>query len=129
MASTDAAASAVAALAQCLEDEYRALLAENLEQLAAVLGRKERLLAELASHCTALGAAQSDGGRASSQWAKALMRVRAMNQRNALVLAPRSAAIRARLRFLQAAVGRDAVYRADGSLGAGRLRAGQGQNA
>lgn len=109
----EAAASDLAALVECLEAEYRALLAEDLEQLDAVLARKERLLRDLASRSAAPGAS----------WKQALARVRQMNQRNALVLAPRSAAIRARLRALQSAIGRDGLYAADGSLASGGFRA------
>jgi len=130
MTSTRAAASGgLDALVECLEAEYRALLAEDHEQLEAVLARKEQLLSDLAALPAVLGSPQSDRARALAPWKLALARVRELNQRNAIVLAPRAAANRARLRFLQSALGRDTVYAADGSVVSGRLRAAQAQSA
>jgi len=113
MTPKEPAAGELAALVECLEAEYRALLAEDLEQLDTVLARKERLLRDLAARSATPGAS----------WKQTLPRVRQMNQRNALLLAPRSAAIRARLRALQSAIGRDGLYAADGSLAPGGIRA------
>ncbi len=129
MTSTDEASGTLAALVQCLEAEYRALLAEDLQELAAVMARKEQLLAQFAAQSLGHGGAQSNPGRELAQCRQALTRVRDLTQRNALVLAPRSAAVRARLRFLQAAVGRATVYAADGSIGSGRLRPSYPQSA
>ena len=124
-----AASSGLDALVECLEAEYRALLAEDHEQIEAVLARKERLLSDLAALPAILGSPQSDRARALAPWKQALARVRELNQRNAIVLAPRAAGNRARLRFLQSALGRDSVYAADGSVAAGHLRAVQAQSA
>ncbi|SPE19400.1 hypothetical protein SBBP1_100035 [Burkholderiales bacterium] len=129
MTSPDAAAvGGLDALVECLEAEYRALLAEDHERLEAVLARKEQLLSDLAALPAALGRPQSDRARAQAPWKQALARVRELNQRNAMVLAPRAAGNRARLRFLQSALGRDTGYAADGSVASGRLRAIQTQN-
>jgi hypothetical protein len=123
MASTDAAAGEFAALIDCLEAEYRALLAEDIGQLHAALARKQQLLMHLAEVPAGLGLPYGNLGPAAAPFKRALAHVHEMNRRNAQVLAPRSAAIRARLRFLQAAVGHDPVYSADGSLTSGVFRA------
>jgi len=129
MTSTDVVDSALSTLIECLQSEYRALLADDLEQLAGALERKRRLLAELSSQRLALLGATPDSRGTPAPWQQALARARDMNQRNALVLAPRWAAVRARLHFLQAAVKGDALYAADGSLGAGGFRAAYPQSA
>ena len=128
MVSTNAFAGALCALADCLEAEYRALLAEDIGQLQAALGRKQQLLMELAARPAAVGAAPGSRGQATALSRRALARMREMNRRNAQVLAPRAAALGARLRFLQAAVGRDSVYAADGSLMSGVFRAAHPQS-
>jgi len=129
MSSTHEASGTVAALLQCLEAEYGALLAADLEQLAWAISRKEQLLAQLASQTAALSAPQVDGRRELARCRQALARAQHLNQRNALVLVPRFSANRARLRFLQSAVDRDPVYGADGSIGLGRIRVGSAQSA
>jgi flagellar biosynthesis/type III secretory pathway chaperone len=104
-------------LVQCLEAEYAALLAEDYERLESVLAQKEILLARLASLSEATaGSAQGTPVRIAAPWKKAFARVRDLNQRNALVLAPRAAGNRARLHFLQSALGRGALYAPDGSV-------------
>lgn len=112
-------ANPLEALVQCLQDEYRALLAEDLPQLERVLATKQQLLAELAAATgtMAMGARQGNGQRPRAP--RALARLRALNERNALVLAPRSAGNRARLQFLQSALGRAPLYAADGSVRGG----------
>jgi flagellar biosynthesis/type III secretory pathway chaperone len=116
------------ALVHCLEDEYSALLSEDYERLGAVLAQKEQLLARLAAlPAAAIGARQGD--RAGAGATAAFTRLRDLNQRNARALTPRAAGTRARLQFLQSALGRGALYAADGSVnpalaaGAGRRRA------
>jgi flagellar biosynthesis/type III secretory pathway chaperone len=119
-----AAASSLEPLVECLEAEYSALLAEDHERLEAVLARKEQLLAQLATlPAVAVGQPQSDRARAQTPWKQAIARVRELNRRNSVVLAPRAAGNSARLRFLQSALGRDALYGADGSVAPGRIRA------
>jgi flagellar biosynthesis/type III secretory pathway chaperone len=104
-------------LVQCLEAEYAALLAEDYDRLDAVLAQKEILLTRLASLPeAAVGSAQGKPVRIAPPWKKAFARVRELNQRNALVLAPRAAGNRARLHFLQSALGRGALYAPDGSV-------------
>jgi len=127
MKSTDNAASASAqggleALVACLEDEYRALLADDHEQLDAVLVRKQQLLSQLASQ-PGFGQPQGDPARARSGL-QALERVRQLTHRNAITLAPRLLANGARLRFLQAAMGQASVYTADGSVSGARSAGG-----
>jgi flagellar biosynthesis/type III secretory pathway chaperone len=113
------------ALVRCLEDEYRALLADDHAGLEAVLAHKEQLLARLATLPElAVGAPQGDRGRAQAPWKKTLLRVRDLNRRNAIALAPRAIGNGARLRFLQAALGRANLYGADGAMAvAGRFGA------
>jgi flagellar biosynthesis/type III secretory pathway chaperone len=123
MASTQPAAGELAALVECLEDEYRALLAEDIGQLHAVLTRKQQLLTLLAGVPADLGLAYGNLRQEAAPFPRALARLHEMNRRNAQVLAPRLAGIRTRLRFLQAAVGHDSVYSADGSLTTGAFRA------
>jgi len=116
-------ADRVRALLACLDDELSALLGNDSARLDEVLARKQQLLAELAT------ASGSGGARLPPVILQALSRARRMNQRNALVLAPRSAANRARLRFLQAALGHAPTYAPDGAMNAaggqaaGRARA------
>ncbi len=129
MASPDAAASELSSLIDCLQAEYHALLAEDAGQLQAVLGRKQQLLTDLAARRAAMGAPLGKGEETTRLLKQALMRLREMNRRNALVLAPRSAVIRARLRFLQAAAGSDPVYASDGSLAPAVFRAAYPQSA
>lgn len=123
MASTNIFASELVALIDCLESEYRALLAQDIGQLSAVLAHKRQLLARLAAQPAASGTPHGNDRQASVHVRRALTRLREMNRRNALVLGPRSAVIGARLRFLQAAIGRNPVYAADGSLAPGVFRA------
>jgi len=105
------------ALVQCLEAEYAALLAEDFVRLEAVLAQKEQLLARLAALPAAgVGSPQGAPKGTLAPLKKAFTRVRDLNQRNALVLAPRAAANRARLHFLQSALGRGALYQSDGSV-------------
>lgn len=130
MASTDAAADQLGALINCLEAEYRALLTEDIGQLQAVLARKQQLLVDLTAWPTAMHAPHNKSAPAIAAVKQKLTHLRELNRRNAHVLAPRSAVIRARLRFLQAAAGRDPVYAADGSLTpAGVFRAAYPQSA
>jgi flagellar biosynthesis/type III secretory pathway chaperone len=104
-------------LVHCLEAEYSALLTEDYDSLEAILAQKELLLARLASlPAAAVGPAQGDRARAGAPWKQAFARIRDLNRRNALVLAPRAAGNRARLHFLQSALGRGALYAADGSV-------------
>jgi flagellar biosynthesis/type III secretory pathway chaperone len=116
------AAGCLNELVHCLEAEYSALLAEDHERLDAVLAQKEQLLARLASQ-PGLSPAGPGRTRALAPWRRALAHVRELNRRNAIALAPRAVGNRARLRFLQTALGRDAVYAADGSVAASQLRA------
>jgi flagellar biosynthesis/type III secretory pathway chaperone len=112
-----AAAGPLEALVLCLEDEYGALLDEDYERLDAILARKQLLLARLADlPAAAVGAPQGDRARADALARRALQHVRELNHRNASVLAPRAAGNRARLQFLQSALGRGALYAADGSV-------------
>jgi len=129
MALTDASADALSALIECLEAEYRALLAEDIRHLHAVLVRKQQLLAHLAAQPTATYAPPENGQRATTPLRQRLTHACEINRRNALVLAPRLAGIRARLGFLQAAAGREPMYAADGSLTSGVLRAAYPQSA
>ena len=120
-------AGSLGALLQCLEDEYRALLADDATQLEAVLARKEHLLAQLAADPgIALGPAR---GRPDAVATGTLTRARELNQRNALVLAPRAAANRARLRCLQSALGGVALYAADGQAAPAGAPAGARRSA
>ncbi len=106
----DAITPSINALVDCLEAEYRALLAEDAQLLEAALKSKAALIERLAGQADTRTAAAALPGRL------ALERLRQLNQRNAQVLAPRALANRARLRFLQAALGRaPALYSADGS--------------
>jgi len=119
------------ALVQCLEDEYSALLDEDYDRLERVLALKQQLLERLvALPSAAVGAPQGDRARSGSARAPAsLHQVRKLNERNAQVLAPRAAGNRARLQFLQSALGRGALYGADGSVGANRNIAAGGRSA
>jgi flagellar biosynthesis/type III secretory pathway chaperone len=128
MAQTDpATAQNLLALLACLEEEYAALLAEDAGRLEDALVRKQRLLAELASQPgLALGPRQ---GRPAPAVAQALARARALNERNAIVLQPRTVANHARLRFLQSALGAVALYGADGQSTHERMAVAQGHRA
>lgn len=122
-----AIAGTLSALLQCLEDEYSALLAEDGDRLEAVLARKEQLLARLAADPgVGLGQAQGRPG-ATSPLAEPLARARDLNRRNGVVLAPRAAANRARLRCLQSALGGVALYEADGQVASSYGAAGAGR--
>ncbi len=111
------ARSPLDALVLCLEAEYRALLAEDAQQLEAVLAQKQQLLARLAETAgAAMGQPQGEPPRSGAPLRRALARLRELNARNASVLAPRAARDRARLQFLQSALGRPALYGADGSV-------------
>lgn len=114
----EATSSPLAALVQCLEDEYSALLEGDFDRLERVLARKEQLLARLAAQpSAAIGTPQGDRARAGAAARLAMRRLRDLNQRNAQALAPRAAGNRARLQFLQSALGRGALYGADGVVG------------
>ena len=118
------------ALVQCLEDEYSALLGEDYERLERVLAQKEQLLARLAAlPSAAIGTPQGDRARAGAAARLTMRHVRRLNERNAMVLAPRSAGNRARLQFLQSALGRGALYGADGSVSATRGYSANGRSA
>ena len=118
------------ALVQCLEDEYRALLDENYPRLEQVLARKQQLLDSLAAlPAAAIGAPQGDRARAGARARLSLHHVRKLNERNARVLAPRAAGNRARLQFLQSALGQGALYGADGSVSAARRLSAGGRSA
>jgi flagellar biosynthesis/type III secretory pathway chaperone len=96
------AADVLAALVQALREEGEALAAGDIDRLAAIADRKEPLLQSLSADARA-----ADLPRELVQQAKAL------NDRNALLLAPRLAATRARLEFLRQAGGA-ALYGANG---------------
>jgi len=118
------------ALVHCLEDEYRALLDENYPRLEQVLARKQQLLDSLASlPAAAIGVPQGDRARAGAGSRLSLHHVRKLNERNARVLAPRAAGNRARLQFLQSALGQGALYGADGSVSAAKRLSGGGRSA
>jgi flagellar biosynthesis/type III secretory pathway chaperone len=106
------------ALVDCLEAEYQALLDEDCARLEAVLVRKERLLSQLATRSNpSLAEGHRSAARAPMASRQALARLRDLNHRNALLLAPRALANGARLRFLQSALGRGpAVYSAGGAM-------------
>jgi len=124
------AAGTLDALVQCLEDEYSALLDEDFERLEGVLARKQLLLERLAAlPSAAVGAPQGDPARAGAKARLSLRRVRKLNERNAQVLAPRAAGNRARLQFLQSALGRGALYGADGSVSAAATVGASGRSA
>jgi flagellar biosynthesis/type III secretory pathway chaperone len=102
-------------LVHCLEAEYAALLAQDYERLGAVLAQKEQLLSRLATlPAGTIGSPQGNPARAAVRGNAALAQLRKLNQRNAQVLAPRAAGNRARLHFLQSALGRTPLYAADG---------------
>jgi flagellar biosynthesis/type III secretory pathway chaperone len=128
MAQTDpATARNLLALLECLEEEYAALLAEDLPRLEGLLARKQALLAELAGQPgLALGPSQA---RPAPAIAQALARARALNERNAIVLQPRAVSNHARLRFLQSALGAVALYGADGQTARERMAVAQGRRA
>jgi flagellar biosynthesis/type III secretory pathway chaperone len=118
------------ALVQCLEDEYRALLDEDYQRLEQVLARKQQLLTRLAEQPAGLvGSPQGDRARAGAKARLSLRQLRNLNDRNARVLAPRAAGNRARLQFLQSALGQGALYGADGSVSAPRTLASGGRSA
>jgi len=102
-------------LVHCLEAEYRALLAEDLPELERVLQRKQQLLADLANKASPTSPGSPQGSGAGAPLTHAAAQLRALNERNAQVMAPRAAGNRARLQFLQAALGRSALYAQDGS--------------
>lgn len=110
------------ALVACLEEEFAALLAEDAARLQSVLARKQQLLESLAANAVAPGNRRAG----ATALTRALARVQELNRRNAAALAPRQAANRARLRFLQSALGQANVYAADGML-AGAAPAGGGR--
>jgi len=124
-----AGANHLAALAHCLDQEFDALLAQDEARIAAALVRKEQLLAQLGALVppqglmTAAGRARPAPGPALH---RALQRLHDMNRRNALVLAPRSQINRARLQFLQSALGNPTLYGADGSVAPTVPRRGAG---
>jgi flagellar biosynthesis/type III secretory pathway chaperone len=106
------------ALVDCLEAEYQALLDEDCARLEAVLVQKELLLSQLAARSNPPpGDGRSGRMRPAMPGRQALARLRDLNNRNALLLAPRALANGARLRFLQSALGRGpAVYSAGGAM-------------
>jgi len=127
-----AGANHLAALAHCLDQEFDALLAQDEARIAAALVRKEQLLAQLGALVPPQGlmAAAGSTGRArpapGPALHRALQRLHDMNRRNALVLAPRSQINRARLQFLQSALGNPTLYGADGSVAPTVPRRGAG---
>jgi flagellar biosynthesis/type III secretory pathway chaperone len=106
-------AASLLSLLECLEQEYRALLDQDLEGIGAAVARKEHLLRGLASFA---GVMQSNpaAGELSLAMRRALSRARDLNRRNSLVLGPRLLANHARLRCLQSAAGALGLYGADG---------------
>ena len=103
--------STITQLIDCLEQEHRALLAEDVAALESVVARKERLLSALSS--------QQAGGdrRTTAALGSLLTRARALNQRNAATLTPRMAFNRVRLNALHGARNGDAaVYTASGAF-------------
>lgn len=131
MATTDpATAQNLLDLIECLEEEYAALLAEDSGRIEAALHRKQRLLAQLACQPgLGVGPAQGRPAAMPAAWERALVRARDLNARNAIVLAPRAAANRARLRFLQSALGAVALYDAGGHATHERMGVAPGRRA
>ena len=104
--------STIAELIDCLEQEHRALLAEDVVTLESVVALKERLLSSLAS-------LQAGDRRATAALTSLLTRARALNERNAATLTPRMAFNRVRLNALHGARNGDAaVYTARGAFSA-----------
>jgi flagellar biosynthesis/type III secretory pathway chaperone len=117
-------------LIECLEEEYEALLAEDLARLEVVLARKKHVLTELAADSgLALGKPQGERTAPPAAWARAVTRARDLTRRNAIVLAPRAGFNAARLRFLQSALGTLALYGSDGRSASSRMAVGPGQRA
>ena len=102
-------------LKSCLDDELHALLADDLSALASTLQRKGALMSRL---CELSDAHFQGGDKKNSAWPHAIGRLRRLNTRNALALAGPMQFKGARLRFLQAAMGRATLYGADGSMAA-----------
>jgi flagellar biosynthesis/type III secretory pathway chaperone len=125
------AAKNLLALLDCLEAEYRALLAQDLAQIESTLARKEQLLERLASHPDLASRQKPGGGMAlAPAWTRALSRARELNRRNAIVLGPRMLANGARLRCLHSALGGLGLYGADGlAASAGHLAVAPGRSA
>lgn len=112
-------ASSLLALLECLDQEYRALLDQDLDGIGSAVARKEQLLRRLASHAELMQSRRS-AGELSTAVRRALARARELNWRNSLVLGPRLVANHARLRFLQGASGGLALYGPDGRSASGR---------
>jgi hypothetical protein len=117
-----AAAETLLALLDCLAAEEQALLAEDLPRIESTLARKRELLARFEA---------STGGERraalSPAWRRALARARELNRRSEIVLAPRLLANHARLRFLQAALGGQGMYGADGMAAREKLAVAPGR--
>lgn len=122
-----AAAENLLALLDCLEDEYQALLAEDLDRLAPALTRKAELLERLST----LFAADRSPRRVplAPAWARALRRARELTRRNAIVLGPRLRANHARLNCLQSFFGDPGLYGANGLTQAARFASAPGRSA
>jgi flagellar biosynthesis/type III secretory pathway chaperone len=92
----------LADLVQALREEGDALVAGDTDRLAAIADRKDELLQRLSAHA-----------RAGALPRELALEAKTLNDRNALLLAPRLAATRARLDFLRQASGA-ALYGAGG---------------
>jgi flagellar biosynthesis/type III secretory pathway chaperone len=121
------AAEHLLALLDCLEIEYQALLAEDLDRLQPALARKAQLLEQLAPLLS------RSGGKAAAPlapaWVRALRRAHDLTRRNAIVLAPRLRANHARLSFLQSCLGDPGLYGANGMTLAARFASAPGCSA
>lgn len=97
----------LAGLVQHLHDETAALIDGDADRVAAIAQAKSTLLLKIAPLAQRAGAASNSAPR------DLLEQARALNDRNALLLAPRLVATRARLDALRQA-GNPLVYGADG---------------
>jgi flagellar biosynthesis/type III secretory pathway chaperone len=123
MATNDPAAAAnLLALLDCLAAEERALLAEDLSQIESTLERKRELLARVAESLRG-----KDLHALPAAWRKALARAQALNKRNAITLGPRLLFNNAKLRFLQAALGSEGMYAANGMSAPEKIGVAPGQ--
>lgn len=103
-------------LVQCLDDEFQAYLREDLEQIEAVMRRKQQLLRSLPSLGIIDGrGAQSPAPGSSPATVRLLHDINKRNQRNLIVLAPRLQQVRAKLQFLLGALGGTELYGRSGS--------------
>lgn len=103
--------STIDQLLDCLEQEHRALLAEDLIALESIVARKERLLSSLSTLQPAVDP------RSATIRNERLAQAQRLNQRNAATLSPRLAVNRVRLNALHGARNGDAtVYNASGAV-------------